>query len=54
MWESEAETRENYPDLFTIADFEGEVWLKWGRVVTPRLHIFILTLELCLIYKFSP
>ena len=33
-WETKAEMREHYPDLFVIMNFEDDVYFKWGRVVT--------------------
>lgn len=41
--EQEDEMRVHYPDLFVSADFENEVKIKWGRVVTFKIHVFYLT-----------
>ena len=39
--------REHYPELFTIMDFEEEVCIKWGRIVTSQFQVFyIFTLDM--------
>lgn len=42
-WEREEQMRESYPILFSLGNFRGRKFLKWGRVVSPRfVRLFYL------------